>query len=209
MDSEQSEAASTTSAATVRPDQEGGSSDRPKTADQAESLTGPALVRFGCTRNAAYHEDMESFYAKWHRFLMFVVVVVGTLSAGASLARDSRTATIGTAIAVLAGLTDLLWNVDGMARLHSTLRRRCFDLLARLEADESLAGIKAEFVRIVADEPPGLNAVNALAFNAAVDALGRPPDQKYKLNWWQSTLRHWIRFQPNQFRTIGQTRLRT
>jgi hypothetical protein len=170
-----------------------------------QEMTGKQLIEFSCIRNAAYHEDMEAFYARWHRIFMFVVVALGTASIGASLRLDSPYANIGTAIAVLAGLIDLLWDVDGNARRHSNLRRRCFDLLARLEANENLDGIKAEFVRIVADEPPAMHAVNALAFNAAVDAMGRPPGQKYKLDWSQTFFRHWIRYQPNQFSAVEKT----
>jgi hypothetical protein len=201
MVSGQSETAA--AGAVVGPNQEGRGSDRSKATPESEGLTGRALVEFRCIRNAAYHEDREMHYARIHRFLMFIVVAVGTASIGASLALDSRYANAGTAVAVLAGLVDLLWNVDGMARLHSSLRRRCYDLLARLEANEQLEGIRAEFIRIIADEPPAMNAVNALAFNAAVDALGRPPEQKYKLGFWASLLRHWLRFQPNEFRTVG------
>ncbi len=188
-------------------DQEGRGSDRPEAAQ--EGLGGRELVEFRCTRNAAYHEDREMHFARIHRLLMFIVVVVGTGAAGASLVQENKYATIGTAIAVFAGLVDLLWNIDGMARLHSSLRRRCYDLLARLEANEPLEAIRAEYVRIIADEPPALHAVNALAFNAAIDALGRSPEQKYKLGFWQALLRHWFRFQPNEFPIVGpQTSLR-
>ena len=116
-------------------------------AQKSAGMTDRQLVEFRCTRNAAYHEDREMHYARIHRFLMFIVVAVGTASIGASLVQENRYATIGTAIAVLAGLLDLLWNIDGMARLHSSLRRRCYDLLARLEANEALDGIRAEYVR--------------------------------------------------------------
>jgi len=182
--------------------QEGRPAPGPETAEMTEK----ERIVFSCTRNAAYHEDMEAFYARWHRFFMFIVVAVGTASIGASLVKETtHWATAGTAIAVLAGLVDLLWNVDGMARLHSTLRRRCFDLLARMEADEEIKGIKAEYVRIIADEPPAMYAVNALAFNAAVDALGRPPDQKYKMTECQTFWRHWFRYQPTDFPEVGNT----
>ena len=192
MDSEQTESSVAPATPGVRPDQ-----------PAEEGLTGAALLEFRCVRNAAYHEDMERHYARIHRFLMFLVIAIGTVSLGASLVSDNRLALAGTGIAVLAGLIDVHWNIDGMARLHSALRRRSYDLLARLEANEPIHSINAEFIRIVADEPPAMHAVNALAFNAAVDALGRPKDQKYKITWWQAALRHWIRFQPNEFPTIG------
>ena len=177
-------------------------SDRSEAADQAR-LNGRELLEFRAIRNAAYHEDRERHYGAFHRFLMFIVVAVGTASIGASLSTENAWATAGTAVAVLAGLVDLLWNVDGLARLHSSLRRRSYDLLARLEAGESLNTIKPEYIRIIADEPPAMHAVNALAFNAAVDAMGRPKEQKYQLDRWQSLFRHWVRFRPNEFPTVG------
>lgn len=187
-----------------RSDQERRSTAGPEASE--ERMTEKERIEFRCVRNAAYHEDLEAFYAGWHRKFMFVVVAVGTASIGASLALDSPYANVGTAVAVLSGLIDLLWDVDGMARRHSSLRRRCYDLLARLEANEKLEGIRAEFIRVIADEPPAMHAVNALAFNAAIDAMGRPPGQKYKLAFWQYWLRHYWRFQPNEFATYEPAR---
>jgi hypothetical protein len=170
-------------------------------------LSGRPLFEFECVRNAAYHEDREHHYAVAHRFLMFIVIAVGTVSVGASMAHDSKLATYGTLVAVLAGLIDVVWNVDGLAREHSILRRRCYDLLARMVAGEPLIALQAGYTRIIADEPPAMQAANALAFNAAVDALGRPLGQKYVLAWWQRLIRHWWRFQPNQFPTIDELKL--
>jgi hypothetical protein len=170
-----------------------------------QGLSGPALFKFNCVRNAAYHEDREHYYASVHRRLMFIVVALGTLSIGASLAHENIWASLGTLIAVLAGLVDVVWNVDGLAREHSILRRRCYDLLARMEAGEPMTVLQPAFARVIADEPPAMHAVNALAFNAAVDALGRPKDQKYVLAPWQVFLRHVLRFRPNEFPTAGHS----
>jgi hypothetical protein len=197
----------TTNAATESGDATAGT-DRPQ-ASAAPGLTERELLEFRCVRNAAYHEDWEYYYARVHRWLMFIVVVFGTLSIGASLAiylssgHDNIWPTVGTLIAVLAGLVDVVWNVDGLAREHSALRRRCYDLVARMQAGEPTNSLQAAFTRIVADEPPAMHAVNALAFNAAVDALGRPADQKYVLKPWQIWFRHWWRFRPNEFPTVG------
>jgi hypothetical protein len=168
-------------------------------------LADPELLKFSLIRNAAYHDDREHFYALAHRLLMFLVVAVGTLSAGASMAAENRLATYGTLFAVLAGLIDIVWNVDGLAREHSTLRRRSYDLLARLEAGEPINVLRAEYVRILADEPPTMHAVNALAFNMAVDAMGRTKEQKYSLQLWQRLFRHLWPFRPSEFPTVGDT----
>jgi hypothetical protein len=181
-------------------------------ASAAPGLIERELLQFRCVRNAAYHEDWEYHYARVHRGLMFIVVFFGTLSIGASLAiylssgHDNIWPTAGTFVAVVAGLVDVVWNIDGLAREHSILRRRCYDLVARMQAGEPIDSLQAAFTRIIADEPPAMHAVNALAFNAAVDALGRPIEQKYVLKPWQIWLRHWLRFQPNEFPTIGDAK---
>jgi hypothetical protein len=168
------------------PDPQGRPAAGPQTPEG--EMTERQRIEFRCVRNAAYHEDFEYHYARAHRVLMFVVVAVGTFAAGMSLAtwlsqtHDSIYPVLGTSGAVLAGLIDLVWDVDGRARLHASLRRKCFDLLARLRAGESEDNIDAELIRTYADEPPTKHAVNALAFNAAVDAMGRPGWQKYRVS---------------------------
>ena len=174
-------------------------SSRPEAAET--QMTPLERAKFKCVRNAAYHADWERFYGRWHKILMFFVVAFGTAAIGSTATTDNWLATAGTAVAVFAGLVDILWDVDGRARLHSDLRRRSFDLLARLEGGEDVQRIEVEFVRLVAEEPPPMHAVNALAFNSAVDALGRPPGQKYVLTPSQRRMRHWREFRPNQFPT--------
>ncbi len=191
-----------TTAAAVGPNQEGRRADRPEATTKTEGMTEIEKAKFTCIRNATYHEDRASHFAFMHRVFMFLVVAVGTASIGASISHENFWATAGTAVAVLAGLFDLLWNVDGMARLHSGLRSRCYDLLARLEAGESPATIRTELLRIVGEEPPAMYAVDAIAFNRAVDAMGRDQGQKYQLKDWQVFLRNCWRFRPNQFPTL-------
>jgi hypothetical protein len=180
-------------------------SDRLETAQGSQELTEAGKVQFSLTRNATYHEDRASFFAWAHRFLMFLIVALGTGAFGASLTGgDERwhlVITVCTGIATLAGLIDLLWNVDGNARDHTRLRARCYDLLARLEANESPALIRQEFLRLVGEEPPAMYAVDALAFNRAVDAMDRPKGQKYVMSSWDVFIRNVWRFRLNQFQT--------
>ena len=157
------------------------------------------LIKFSCLRNAAYHEDFERFYARAHKFLMFLVVALGATALGVAVVQDSKFGLVFTFFATIAALVDLLWDVDGMARLHASLRRRCYDLLARLESGEPPDKLSVEFLRLVTDEPPPMYAVNALAFNTAVEATGRPAAQKYVLKPWHVLLRHWLSFSERDF----------
>ena len=78
-----------------------------------------------------------------------------------------------------------------------------FDLLARCETAKDCAALDAEMIRIYADEPPTKHGVNAVAYNAAVGAMGRPQGRKYDLKPWQILLRHWWPFRANEFPTLA------
>ncbi len=79
-----------------------------------------------------------------------------------------------------------------------------FDILARCEIGHDCKELEAEMIRSYADEPPTKHGVNAIAFNAAVDALGRAPGQKYILKPWQIMMRHWWPFRANEFPTQNE-----
>src|ERR1700712_1609748 len=81
-----------------------------------------------CLRNARYHEDRERFFARIHRTAMFLVVASGTATFA-----WVKAAPYLTALLTLAGLLDLVFDVSGKARLHASLRRRVYDLLAQAE----------------------------------------------------------------------------
>jgi hypothetical protein len=135
---------------------------------------------------------------------MFVVVLSGTAAFGAIVRQGSALASFFAFVATAAGVADLVFDLDGRARLHNSLKRRCYDLLARLDLKEEPDHLRAALTRMYSDEPPTMHAVNSIAFNAAVDAMGRPPEQKYLLQPWQILLRHWWPFRANEFSTESQ-----
>jgi len=140
---------------------------------------------------------------------MFVVVLSGTAAFG-TIAQSAGFAKWATFVATLAGVVSLVFELDTKARLHASLKGRMFDLLARCETAlarsetaKDCADLDAEMTRTYADEPPTMHAANALAYNAAVDAMGRSPGRKYDLKPWQILLRHWWPFRANAFPTLA------
>jgi hypothetical protein len=176
------------------------SSGGPTAPDGQEGLSDRDALRISLVRNAHYHEDRERFFARVHRVAMFIVVASGT----ASFAFVSATPYLA-GIITLTGLVDLVFDVSGKARLHASLRRRIYDVLAQAE-DESrtVAQLKEQAVRIYADEPPCMHAVNALAYNAAMLAYGRPQDRLFKMEPWHRFLRHWFSFASVKFKTFRE-----
>lgn len=167
-------------------------------------LKGIDLTRFRCLRNAAYHEDRERWFVGWHKLLMFIVVLSGTTAFGAVMnAGGNKLAMWASLLATVAGVADLVFELDTKARLHAKLKGRMFDILARCEVAQDCRDLDMEMTRIYADEPPTKHGVNAIAFNAAMDAMGRPVGEKYDLQPWQILLRHVWPFRANEFPTIA------
>lgn len=153
-----------------------------------------------CLRNARYHEDRESFFSFAHKGAMFVVVASGTAAFASVKAQPTLAAVI-----TLAALIDLVFDVSGKARLHASIRRRIYDVLAQAEDEQrSLARLKEQAVRIYADEPPCMHAVNAIAYNAAMAAFERPKGHQLQVNWWQRLTRHFWPWSGTKFVTFDE-----
>ena len=157
----------------------------------------------------------------WSKSANFLVVVLGT-TAAADLGRNifskqfptmetgSTAVTIGFVVAVI-GALQLVYDWSGRARTHEFLQRRFYEVIARIEErrpenDEQLAELEAEMVRIYADEPATLRALDAVAYNEAVDALGSINGRNDRLvvTWLQRMFMHWCSFSQTHFPTEGE-----
>jgi hypothetical protein len=153
-----------------------------------------------CLRDTRYHEDRERYFARWHKFAMFVVVVSGT----ATFANWASLPWIG-AVVTLAGLLDLVFDVSGKARLHASLRRRVYDILAQIEdPSRQLDPLKEQLVRVYADEPPTMHAANMVAFNGAMEFLHRPREFQYVLKFRHRIFRNIWSFASTEFKTYEE-----
>jgi hypothetical protein len=165
-----------------------------------EGLSERDALRITLVRNARYHEDRERFFARIHRVAMFIVVVSGTATFA-----FVKAAPVLAGIITLVGLIDLVFDVSGKARLHASLRRRVYDVLAQSEdGGRSVEQLREQAVRIYADEPPTMYAVNALAYNAAMLAFDRPQKYLFKINLYYRLLRNWFSFASVKFKTYDE-----
>ncbi|MFZ5749879.1 MAG: hypothetical protein ACOY5U_02315 [Pseudomonadota bacterium] len=132
-------------------------------------------IRFNVLRNALYHTARRRTFERRDRFFNFLVVVLGTAAAADALAAfDVSQVWIGLAVAVI-GALQLVFDFGGLARLHTALQRDYYLLLADIEANpdasaKQCAGWQSRMIRITADEPPLLRAIDAKAYNDALDA---------------------------------------
>lgn len=135
-------------------------------------------IRFNVLRNALYHSNRRRFFERVNRGLNFLVVMLGTAAVGSFstlLELDPRF--LGLAVAAV-GAFQLVWDVGRQARDHQSLQRDYYFLLAEIEQSmspgaEEIAKWQSQMIRITADEPPVLRAIDAKAYNDAIDALGK------------------------------------
>ncbi|MDB5596245.1 MAG: hypothetical protein JWM36_3206 [Hyphomicrobiales bacterium] len=167
-------------------------------------------LRFEIIRGAMYHDDLERHYARLHRWIMFIVIFSGTAAAANMLpaqpilwwpwAEPSKPvlALLLSLLSTLAGTVDIVWDVSGKARLHSSLKRQAYDLLADCEdADCDARQMRQRIVRTLVDEPPILHAANALAFNGAAQNMDYR--RRSRITPSQRFWRHWRAYDPTDF----------
>jgi hypothetical protein len=202
MPSEHSEAASSAAASSTESNANKAGNDEgfPSGTASTVGLTRREEFVIDCLRNARYHEDRERYFARIHKIAMFIVVASGT----ASFAWTTH-APIFAAVVTLAGLLDLVFDISGKARLHASLRRRIYDVLAQTEdSSRNLESLREQAVQVYADEPPCMHAANMIAYNGAMESFHRPHKYHYKIEWYHRLLRHVWPFASTRFRTYGE-----
>ena len=161
-------------------------------------------LRFELLRNAIYHTARNQFLDKCARYMNFFVIVFGT-SAAAQLGSekwniDPKWLAAGAA---LSATFQLVGDFAVSARVHAYLQRRCYELLAELEGtvpleELKIVALRAKLTTLYGEEPPPLRALDAIAYNAACDSIGKGAE-RVKIKWWQSLLRQIYPFNGTEF----------
>lgn len=134
-------------------------------------------IRFNALRNALYHTARRRSLERLNRLFNFLVVILGTAAVADALQISGIPPyLIGMAVAVV-GALQLVFDFGRQARDHQQLQRDYYSLLAEIEAkpqatDEECANWQSKLIRITADEPPVLRAIDAKAYNDAIDGSG-------------------------------------
>jgi hypothetical protein len=132
-------------------------------------------IRFNVLRNALYHSSRRRHFERLSRSFTFTTVMLGTAAASNGLLRIGISgAEIGVVVAAI-GALQLVFDFGRSARDHQALQRDYYALLADIEerseaTDTDCAAWQARMIRITGDEPPTLRAVDAKAYNDAIDA---------------------------------------
>jgi hypothetical protein len=167
--------------------------------EEAKPVTGDELhqVRFSALENIAYHAAREQFLARAAKLLTGLPVLLGTGAVAMLSQALPGSAPLTMVLAALAGVIMLVTDPAAAAREHRIFRARYHGLVAEIDeagADQTSAGrARAQISRISADEPPVYRAVQAIAYNAAINAL-YPEDQakglRYRIGALQRLFAH-------------------
>lgn len=167
-------------------------------------------IRFNTLRNALYHTARRRVLERTNRLFNFLVVVLGASAVGDVLAVFGiERAWVGMAIAVI-GALQLVFDFGRQARDHQALQRDYFALLADIEAEtspdaEKCAEWYSRMIRITADEPPVLRALDAKAYNDAIDATDiHDAGQRLVIPLWHRLLGSFVGFEGHRYLTVGE-----
>jgi hypothetical protein len=143
-----------------------------------------ANIRFNVLRNALYHSARRRSLERWNRIFNFAVVLLGAAAFGEALRHVGLgPQIIGAALAVI-GALQLVLDFGRQARDHQVLQRDYYGLLADIEetpdpTPAQIAAWQGRMIRITADEPPTLRALDAKAYNDALAATEYfPPEER-------------------------------
>lgn len=161
--------------------------------EAAEEVAADWPIRFTCLRLSTYHQYRRSYLDRWHRWLLFVVVISGT----AAFSGEPELA----AIAVVAGLADLVFALSDRARDHEFLYRRVVRLLGQVTADPDPSHSpewQKELHSIYADAPPNhFRALDAWCHNLVVKQIGG--NEFLRIRWHQRLLKNLLTFTGAKF----------
>lgn len=133
-------------------------------------------LRFNALRNALYHTGRRRAFERWNRFFNFLVILLGAAAMSDVMHRFGIDQLwVGAAISVVAA-AQLAFDFGRSARDHQALQRDYYYLLAEIDdcidCDEAkCAAWAGKMTRISGDEPPVLRAIDAKAYNDALDAI--------------------------------------
>lgn len=133
-------------------------------------------LRFNVLRNALYHTARRRVFERINRILNFAIIALGATAMSDIIIRsDISPIWLGATVTII-GALQLVFDFARQARDHQILQRDYYHLLAEIEekteANEAdCARWQAKIIRITSDEPPILRALDAKAYNDALDAL--------------------------------------
>jgi hypothetical protein len=164
------------------------------------------VPKFDALRNSIYHAARREYYDTLNRILNFLVIIFGAGVAGKASKLfhiEELWLEFGTLIFATAQLT---FDFGSKARTHEFLQRKYAEMLADIELEPAANPAKwnSKLYTIAGEEPMPMRALDALAYNAALDATTSDPEarkaNRVRVPLCHRLLRHFIRRDGYEYR---------
>ena len=146
---------------------------------------------FGVRRSIRYHNRRTRFFDRLHTVSTFISALAGTATVASALGQAGREWIISAALLVTVfSVLDLVVGSARLARLHSDLARRFFELekainVVPIPTEEDLIRLTNERLDIEKDEPPPLKNLDSICHNELLRAMGYDPSEEVQIEWYQ------------------------
>jgi len=161
--------------------------------------------KFDALRNAIYHVARRNYFDLLNRLLNFVVIILGA-GVAAKSAELFHVKELSLEFGVLIAATmQLTFDFGYRARTHEILQMKYYEMLADIELDPAPNPNRwfAKLHTIAAGEPMPMRALDALAYNAALDATTSDPEIRKEnrlfVPFMHRRLRHIFAFHSHQY----------
>lgn len=168
------------------------------------------LLKHNALRNALYHTGRRRALERANRFFTFLVIVLGA-SAVSDVLGSVPFGRVGAGLAIaIVGSLQLVLDFAGRASTHAVLQKQFYSVLADMQetidpGPEALVRFEAALIRIYADEPPVLRALDAKAYNDAIDALGAyATGERLVIPWWHRLLGSVFSFEGHNYVKLSE-----
>jgi hypothetical protein len=162
-------------------------------------------LKFEATRNAVYHSWRKHHFDSVNRIANFLVVLLGA-AAFSDLANEyifAKASQIFGGLAAVVGAAQLVFDFGVRAREHDFLQRRFYELAAEISetpepTEAAVAQWQADLLKLYAEEPTQMRALDAMAYNAVAESIGRG-QYRVKITWFQTLFSQILPFDRSKF----------
>lgn len=165
---------------------------------------------FAVSKSRRYHAMMAACYRTCHRVVVASSALTGTSAFVALLSNNPGIAKSLTGVVAVAATFDLVFAFSEQANKQDDMRRRFTELAAKIAemppTQENLASVRAERLRIEADDSEEMRLIDLKAQNDECRARGVHPDDLVPLSKWQRWLGYFATFDMQRLRDAADKR---
>jgi hypothetical protein len=163
---------------------------------------------FDALRSAFYHTERAAFFRNVNRGLLFSAIFFGASAAAKAAGLVNLNGVWLDLLVVFIAALLTVCGFEARAADHAALQARCYEILAEIDSGRPLSKAamdkgSAKLMELSGQEATAMRAVNALAYNKALEAFASNDDElrmyRRRVRWWHLMFRHVCAFHTAEF----------